>query len=183
MPKAERYNILSKSLSSLALKPERALAGKSFETLDIGALSHFLLALCGRFYPITYKKLRKLSDTQHDNKFRFIKALLNALEDNDCNSQINSSFIDIEKERFVWFPNLLRVLVRHEAVAIVNEYKFKPGPDKGSNKNVRLRLDIEARALDLKQKGIRYTQKDLAAEFEVSPQRMSILLRELNLKV
>ncbi|WP_342805908.1 hypothetical protein [Alteromonas sp. M12] len=77
---------------------------------------------------------------------------------------------------------MTRVIARHEAVEIVNEHDFHPGPNFSEFKKNELRDRLYKRFQHLKELGSKGKQKQLAIEFGLSEQRISKLLKELKNK-
>jgi hypothetical protein len=179
------YEQLSTALDTVSKDPESLIKEKVNLNSNLAGIFETLLYVTSRFYPITYKKLSRLKITSPTDKSVFVNSVIITLENSIIvrGLSLQVSMLEVNKEVSVWFTNLMRVIARHEAVGVVNEFDFQPGPVTSKFKKADLRKKLKVRVEQLNAEGHRVKQKQLAQEFNLSEQRISVLMKELKKKV
>ena len=177
------YRQLSTALDKLSTDPEILIKKEmNFSTSLTDSINKFC-SLISRFYPMSYKKINKvvkLKNISRSDKDVFVNTVLVILEGKAFirESDLPLAMIHIDKKPLVWLSNLLRVVARHEALEMVNEFDRKPGPVSSKYKNTELRERLRSRIADIEAKGLKVKQKQLAIELGLSEQRISVLMKE-----
>ncbi|MBU2877438.1 hypothetical protein [Aliiglaciecola lipolytica] len=174
------YQKISQGLESLTSDPKIAMKDQIDFRKETSYLFKRFVSVTSRFYPITYKKLKNIRHITPQTDEEFFTSILITLENSAFIRGLSLQFAMVESDQKpkIWFPNLMRVVARHEAVEIVNEHDFHPGPDSSKFKKNELRDKLYSRFQHLKEVGSKGKQKQLAIEFGLSEQRISILLKE-----
>lgn len=132
-------------------------------------------------YPITYNKVKLALPLQATNNNelveRIIKSLMNSKDMGT--PPIKPHHLRTEKDASVWYPLLIHMLARHEAYEKLQEQKLKPGV----SKDKELRGSIKALISEYQRKGTRLTQREISRLIGRSEQRVSILMKEMKIKV
>ncbi|WP_286823105.1 MULTISPECIES: hypothetical protein [unclassified Idiomarina] len=180
--KSSYYRMFSTHILALTIDPTKA----SFELVRISkgsskGIFDSVKQIVGRFYPITYKKLSSCYASIGYARLEFIKTLMTDLEGENREPELPAFFLKkaSDSDFEYWLDFVFEIIARHEVYMTICEKEIQPGPKRGAGRDEELRSRLRERLSDLRTSGKQFRQQDLAAEFGISKQRVSILIKEL----
>ncbi|BFT32054.1 hypothetical protein D210916BOD24_32300 [Alteromonas sp. D210916BOD_24] len=177
------YSQLSSNLLKVTETPSEATVINKYPFQHSGIVkqTQSLYKAISWAYPITFNKVKLALSLQATNNVELVERIIKSL----MNSKdmgippIKPHHLKIEKDASVWYPLLIQMLARHEAYEKLQEQKLKPGV----SKDKELRGVIKAVISEYNRKGKRLTQREISRLVGRSEQRVSVLMKEMKLKV
>lgn len=177
------YSQLSSNLLKVTETPTEATVINKYPLPHSGIVkqAQSLYKAISWAYPITFNKLKLALSLQVTNNVELVERIIKSL----MNSKdmgippITPHHLRTEKDASVWYPLLIQMLARHEAYEKLQEQKMKPGV----SKDKELRGIIKALISEYQKKGKRLTQREISRQVGRSEQRVSVLMKEMKLKV